>query len=154
MKFGATARRHPAGSAGMLGSARAASGAKRPWTSSVSASRRPGIWMAPWPPTGRRSPTSRDRLWLCSRLAGIMLLRQQYNDSIAAFKTAIGLDRTNSGCVRRARDRLPAHGPLPARARGAGRGAPTSPPSRKTQIDQVLAWLDSREGSAANGPHP
>jgi len=88
-----------------------------------------------------------------SRLAGIMLLRQQYNDSIAAFKTAIGLDRTNSDAfVGLGIAYL--HTGRYALARAALEEALQLKPSRKTQIDQVLAWLDSREGSAANGPHP
>lgn len=88
-----------------------------------------------------------------TRLGGILLLRQQYKDSIAEFKTAIGLDRSNSDAFVGLGMAYLHTGRYPL-ARAAFEEARQLKPSRKQQIDQVLAWLDSRADSTANPQHP
>ena len=84
-----------------------------------------------------------------TRLGGMQLLQQDYRTAIETFKRAIGLDQGNAeafvgmaiGYVHTGRYPL---------ARAALKEAERLDPSKKSRIDEVLAWLDQRSTGGAH----
>ena len=88
-----------------------------------------------------------------TRLGGILLLKQQYAGAIGSFKTAIGLDSDNADAFIGLGIAFLHQGEY-GLARAALAEALQRKPSRKQEIDQVLVWLDAREGGAPAAQHP
>ncbi|MGE5320001.1 MAG: tetratricopeptide repeat protein [Hyphomicrobiaceae bacterium] len=88
-----------------------------------------------------------------TRLGGVLLLRQQHGESIGQFKTAIGLDPANADAFVGLGMAYLHQGRYPL-ARAALAEALRLKPSRRQEIDQVLAWLDGRDdGVVPRQPH-
>ena len=88
-----------------------------------------------------------------TRLGGTLLLKQQYTDAIRSFKTAIGLDSANADAfVGLGMSYL--HLGQYDLARAALAEARERKPDKQTQIDEVIAWIDARDGNGPNGTHP
>lgn len=81
---------------------------------------------------------------LHARVAGMLLLKQDYAAAIGRFQKAIGLDHANSGeafiGLGLAYLHLGQYGPARAALGEARRLKPASAPD----IDELLAWLDAR----------
>jgi tetratricopeptide (TPR) repeat protein len=88
-----------------------------------------------------------------TRLGGALLAKQQHRESVARFKTAIGLDPANADAFVGLGMAYLHQGQYPL-ARAALAEALRLKPSRRQEIDQVLAWLDGRDdGVAPRQPH-
>lgn len=88
-----------------------------------------------------------------TRLGGTLLLKQQYSDAIRSFKTAIGLDSTNGDAfVGLGMSYL--HLGQYDLARAALAEARERKPDKQTQLDEVIAWIDARDGDGPKGSHP
>jgi cytochrome c-type biogenesis protein CcmH/NrfG len=87
-----------------------------------------------------------------TRLGGMQLVRQQTRDSIQSFRKAIGLDPENADAfVGMGMAYL--HSGDYALARAAFSEAARIRPAKQPEIDEVLAWIDTREGKVQPG-HP
>ncbi len=84
-----------------------------------------------------------------SRLGGIQLLRQEYVPSIENFQKAIMLDRGNADAFIGLSIAY-LHLGRYSLAREALHEASRLEPAKKHEIDNVLAWLDQREGTVGH----
>ncbi len=88
-----------------------------------------------------------------TRLGGMQLLTQHYSDATRTFKTAISLDPNNADAfVGLGMGYL--HLGQYSLARAALTEARARKPEKTQQIDEVIAWIDAREGAAPSGNHP
>ena len=94
-----------------------------------------------------------DSARLHTRMGGMLLLKQDYQQAIRSFQTAIGLDAENGGeayvGLGIAYIHLGRYGP----ARAALTEARRLKPGSEADLDRLMVWLDGRTPGPEEGKH-
>jgi tetratricopeptide (TPR) repeat protein len=88
-----------------------------------------------------------------TRLGGLLLLKQDYPAAIRSFQTAIGRDAEGSAGAFIGMGMAYLHLGQYVPARAALQEARRLKPAAASDLDRVLAWLDSRVGDSGGGGH-